>query len=143
MYQGSLLLLAFAFLPPAWAPGTGIDITVFGACAVPSGIGGLVLRLSQSHLRPRVLVNNTRITIRPARGDAWTARWSDLPTMAPGDRRAAAALKAQVMPARFNRPTSRDAVIALIIQVARHPGERGRLASPEGIGALKKWTGRI
>lgn len=67
--------------------------------------------------------------------------------MAPGDRRAAAALEealeAQVMPDHFDRPTSRDAVIALIIQVARHPGERGRLASPEGIGALKEWTGRI
>lgn len=120
---------------------------MFGACAVPSGIGGLVFRLSQSHLRPRVLVNDTRITILPARGDAWTARWSDLPTVAPGDRRAAAALEealeAQVMPAHFDRPTSRDAVIALIIQVARHPGERERLASPEGIGALKEWTGRI
>ncbi len=67
--------------------------------------------------------------------------------MAPGDRRAAPALEealqAQVMPDRFDRPTSRDAVIAHIIQVAQHPGERGRLASPEGIGALREWTGRL
>ena len=106
-----------------------------------------MLRFSQTHLMQLVLDNDTRITILPARGDASTARWTDLPTVAPGDRRAAAALEealeAQVMPAHFDRPTSRDAVIALIIQVARHPGERERLASPEGIGALKEWTGRI
>lgn len=65
-------------------PGARIGIAVLGSCTVPSGADGLVLPLPQSHLRTRVLVNDTWITILPARGNVWAERWSDPPAVSPG-----------------------------------------------------------